>query len=123
RKQLKDSKDNWAVRNAFDRYASQDYQEKGHIDRENFYADIQKVLKKNPDITESEQISQWIAEDAFMVKPRDKKNRLIPRQLRQYEMDQIIENQGKYYPFLKELNPREDRRQDAKYKLDELVAF
>lgn len=123
RKQLKDSKDNWAVRNAFDRYASPDYQEKGHIDRENFYADIQKVLKKNPDITEAEQISQWIAEDAFMVKPRDKKNRLIPRQLRQYEMDQIIENQGKYYPFLKELNPREDRRQDAKYKLDELVAF
>lgn len=123
RKQLNDSKDNRAIRTSLDRYASPDYQEEGHISREMFYTEVQKILNKNPESSEAKQISQWIADDAFMVKPRDKKNQLIPRQLRQYEFDQIIEHQGKFYPFLKELNPREDRRRDAKYKLDELVAF
>lgn len=123
RKQLTDPKDNQAIRSILNQYASPDYQEKGHISRETFYEELQRYLKKLPDSPQAKQISQWIADNSFMVKPRDKKNQLIPRQLHQYELDQIIEHQGKYYPFLKELNPRKDRRKDAKYKLDELVAF
>lgn len=122
RKQVTSVDDNKAINEAIDRYASPTYQKKGKVDREGFYNLLKPYLKKYKN-AERDKIKKWIDEDQFMVKPRNKRNQLIPHQLHQYELDQIIENQGKYYPFLKELNPRENRQETAKYKLDELVAF
>ena len=58
-----------------------------------------------------------------MPKQRTFANGVIPRQLHQKELDKIIENQSKYYPWLSKLNPNKERQNEAKYKLDELVAF
>ncbi len=58
-----------------------------------------------------------------MLKQRTRENIVIPHQLHQQELDKIIENQSQYYPWLAELNPNKQRRKDAKYLLDELVAF
>src|SRR5699024_5335948 len=41
----------------------------------------------------------------------------------QKELDLIIENQQKYYPWLADENPNQERHRVAKYKLDELVSF
>lgn len=123
RKQTTSMEANQSIHEILDRYASPAYQDKGAIDRETFYHLLQKWLKKFSDVPEAKQIQEWIDQDEFMIKPRNKRNQLIPHQLHQYELDRIIENQKKYYPFLAELNPREERRKDAKYKLDELVAF
>lgn len=58
-----------------------------------------------------------------MPKQRTGENGVIPHQLHQIELDRIIENQAKYYPWLAEENPVEKNRKFAKYKLDELVTF
>lgn len=72
---------------------------------------------------EAVQIRKEIALDKFMPKQRSDENGVIPFQLNQIELDKIIENQGKYYPFLKEINPIKAHRMQAPYKLDELIRF
>ncbi|WP_416354190.1 type II CRISPR RNA-guided endonuclease Cas9 [Agrilactobacillus fermenti] len=85
-----------------------------------FYSDV----KKNLDDSElAQEILADIELEQFMPKQRTSANGVIPHQLHQIELDQIIENQRQYYPFLAELNPNKARQQTAKYKLDELVAF
>jgi CRISPR-associated endonuclease Csn1 len=59
----------------------------------------------------------------FMPKQRTNQNGVIPFQLHQRELDQIIAKQGKYYPFLQESNPVSEHLNQAPYKLDELVRF
>lgn len=61
--------------------------------------------------------------DQFMPKQRTSQNGVIPHQLHQKELDEIIENQKQYYPFLAEPNPNEKRKPHAQFKLDELIAF
>lgn len=92
--------------------------------QDDFYKDVHKVVDKLND-DRSNKIKQLMALDKFMPKQRTKANGSIPHQLHQQELDQIIKNQEKNYPWLAELNPNETRRQQkiAKYKLDELVAF
>lgn len=90
------------------------------LSREDFYKGIQKNLD---DSSNAKKIIDSIKRDQFMPKQRTSQNGVIPRQLHQQELDQIIENQGKYYPFLKEINPNTSRIKQAKYKLDELIAF
>ena len=58
-----------------------------------------------------------------MPKQRTNENGVIPYQLHQLELDRIIKNQGKYYPFLKEANPVSSHLKQAPYKLDELIRF
>ena len=58
-----------------------------------------------------------------MPKLRTKQNGSIPYQVQQYELDQIISHQKKYYPWLGEENPVAERRGKFPYKLDELVGF
>lgn len=83
-----------------------------------FYKTVEKNLEES---AFSAQISDLIAMETFMPKQRTSANGVIPHQLHQYELEKIIENQGKYYPFLLELNP--SHKSQAKYKLSELVAF
>lgn len=88
--------------------------------KEDFY----KVVNKNLDDSRvSKEIKKKIELDSFMPKQRTNANGVIPYQLHQLELDKIIENQSKYYPFLKELNPVSSHLKEAPYKLDELIRF
>ncbi len=70
-----------------------------------------------------EKINKDISNGSYLLKQRNNQNGNIPHQLHQMELDQIIEKQSKYYPFLGELNPNSKRIHIAKYKISELVAF
>lgn len=86
--------------------------------------DFYKKIKRHLDDSElGQKIAELIAKSEFMPKQRTNQNGVIPYQLHLKELNRIIENQSKYYPWLAELNPNEKRRAKAKYKLSELVAF
>lgn len=94
------------------------------VSQDEFYTELTKIFKKiKIEIPEVVEIQKLMALGQFMPKQRTKANGVIPHQLQQIELDKIIENQKEYYPWLAELNPNEQRRNIAKYKLDELVAF
>lgn len=90
------------------------------LDKDEFYKQIQKNLDKSEDAMK---IVNEIELDQFMPKQRTSQNGVIPHQLHQKELDEIIENQKQYYPFLAEPNPNEKRKPHAQFKLDELIAF
>lgn len=90
------------------------------LDKDEFYKQIQKDLDKSEDAMK---IVNEIELDQFMPKQRTSQNGVIPHQLHQKELDEIIENQKQYYPFLAEPNPNEKRKPHAQFKLDELIAF
>lgn len=94
--------------------------EKKKISQDDFYKQISKNLEPS---TFSEEILALIQTESFMPKQRTSANGVIPHQLHQQELDRIIANQEQHYPFLAELNPNSKRKNTAKYKLDELVAF
>ncbi|UQS84794.1 type II CRISPR RNA-guided endonuclease Cas9 [Apilactobacillus apisilvae] len=94
--------------------------------------DIQNILDNNPlkelfsNKTIKEEIvsiSKAIQAGNYLPKLRTSDNASIPHQINQNEMDQIIDKQKKFYPWLAELNPNSNRKNVAKYKLDELIAF
>lgn len=90
------------------------------LTQEKFY----KVIKRQLNDSElASEISELIANNQFMPKQRTNQNGVIPYQLHLKELNQIIDNQSKYYPWLAELNPNKARRRKAKYKISELVAF
>lgn len=100
--------------------AKKELKTKGVLTKDDFY----KIIKNNVDDSEAaKQILQEIDLDKFMPKQRTSSNGVIPFQLHQIELDKIIANQSKYYPFLAEKNPVEKHRKQAPYKLDELVRF
>ncbi|WP_223902600.1 type II CRISPR RNA-guided endonuclease Cas9 [Lactobacillus laiwuensis] len=97
-----------------------DKKKKKALTKDEFY----KIVKDNLDDSDlAHEIRQAIAADNFMPKQRTNSNGVIPFQLHQIELDKIIANQSKYYPFLAAENPVEDHRKQAPYKLDELVRF
>lgn len=107
------------IAEAYAEYVGNSLKKSGHISQEEFY----KAVKKNLDKSETAQaILGLISEEKFMPKQRTNQNGVIPYQLHQKELDQIIVNQSQYYPWLAELNPVTEHK-DAKYKLDELIAF
>lgn len=107
------------IAEAYAQYIGNSSKKTGHISQEEFY----KSIKKNLDSSETAQkILGLISEEQFMPKQRTNQNGVIPYQLHQKELDLIIANQSKYYPWLAELNPVK-KHKDAKYKLDELIAF
>ncbi|USS87121.1 type II CRISPR RNA-guided endonuclease Cas9 [Fructilactobacillus cliffordii] len=60
-----------------------------------------KRVKKQLDDSElANEIETEIDKGQFMPKQRSKENGAIPYQLQQQELDAIIENQGRYYPWL-----------------------
>ncbi|WP_317619047.1 type II CRISPR RNA-guided endonuclease Cas9 [Bombilactobacillus folatiphilus] len=90
------------------------------MSKEEFYKTIEKNLD---DSSEVNAILEKIALDTFMPKQRTSANGVIPFQLHQIELDQIIKNQSKYYPFLAQRNPIIEHQKQAAYKLDELIRF
>ncbi|HIX01163.1 MAG TPA: type II CRISPR RNA-guided endonuclease Cas9 [Candidatus Ligilactobacillus excrementigallinarum] len=110
-------KDNKTLKQAYDDYID------NALSNEEFTKKAKKVFDKYADLEEIKQLQAAIELDNFMPKQRTSANGVIPHQLHQKELDRIIENQAKYYPWLAEENPNEKRRSVAKYKLDELVAF
>lgn len=73
----------------------------GSDNRKTFYDKIKKVLstKVNEDIS---YILKEIEEERFLVKLNTRDNSIIPYQLHEMELSRIIDNQGEYYPVLKD---------------------
>lgn len=115
------AKDRKILKNAYSDYINNEKAKAANA-QENFYKTIKKTIKDNNSDT-AKKIIGLIDEGNFMPKQRTGENGVIPHQLHQIELDRIIENQAKYYPWLAEENSVEKNRKFAKYKLDELVTF
>ncbi len=88
--------------------------------------DFTKDLKKLMDKSDLEQkIKGEIEAGDYLPKQRTSAKGVIQHQMHQQELDQIIENQKEYYPWLAEPNPVEKniKNKNAKYYLDQLVSF
>lgn len=79
------------------------------------------VSKNKADL--SDDILEALETRSFLPKLRTKDNSAIPYQVQQRELDQILANQGEYYPWLITPNPVVNHRQAAPYKIDELLTF
>ena len=115
------TKDRKILKNTYSDYINNEKAKAANA-QENFYKTVKKTIKDNNSDT-AKKIIGLIDEGNFMPKQRTGENGVIPHQLHQIELDRIIENQAKYYPWLAEENPVEKNRKFAKYKLDELVTF
>ena len=71
----------------------------GKVSEEDFYKYTKKTLKGIP---ETEEILQKIDANNYLRKQRTFDNVAIPHQVHLKELVAIVENQGKYYPFLRE---------------------
>ena len=98
------------------------YDKRNKTGRLDFYKDIKKVLSKIDD-PRAKSLLELIETEQFLPKQRTAANGVIPNQLYQVELDKIIENQAKYYPWLGEGNPVQKHKKHAPYKLDELLTF
>lgn len=80
------------------------YINNGKCDIKEFYKYVEKILKKsaNQESAEITYIREEIENEKFLNKINSKNNGAIPYQLHLAELEAIIENQGKYYPILKE---------------------
>ena len=115
---MDDRKKAKALQNVYNQYVGKTDAKILKIDE--FYKKIKNNLD---DSSTSAEILDLIDKDLFMPKQRTVKNGTIPHQIHEKELEKILENQSKYYPFLGELNPNEKRSHQAKYKISELVAF
>lgn len=116
--QLQDENQKQALQGAYDAYIDQ------AMPQDDFYKAVLKVLKEDKALGElGGQIKHLIDQEIFMPKQRSKVNSSIPHQVQQQELDQIIETQKAYYPWLAAENPVIQHRDRAPYKLDELVDF
>lgn len=69
----------------------------------------------------ADELYQAADTEGFMPKQRAGENGIIPHQLHQIELEKIIENQGKYYPFLKATYTDKDGKE--RNKIAALVSF
>lgn len=92
------------------------------LEPEEFNKSIEKLLDDSP---VSAEIKKRIAEKDFLPLQRSNSNGVIPNQLHQIELDEIIKKQSKYYPFLAETNEHAsvDVARKAPTKLDQLLTF
>ncbi|KRL06599.1 type II CRISPR RNA-guided endonuclease Cas9 [Liquorilactobacillus hordei] len=114
----KDKKKAHGLHEAYNEYVHGNNNKK--LNQADFYSKVKQNLESS---LITDEILELINAENFMPKQRTSANGVIPHQLHQQELDRIIQNQAKYYPFLAETNPNEKRSKVAKYKLDELVAF
>ena len=99
---------------------------RNHIDNNSFIKELQKnldILFSNNNIKQ-DLLDQYITEiqpkmenGEFLPRISDTENGRFPYQLHKYELEKIIENQSKYYPFLKNSLP------DGTYKIVRLLEF
>lgn len=95
------------------------------LSKDDFYKNLKKIIEKQKDLPEGREILAKIELDIFMPKQRVKENMVIPHQLIALELNQILENQGKYYPFLVKKNPTADKSNlaDSPYEISQLLNF
>ena len=92
---------------------------KNKLSQHEFMNIIQKAIENSIDPNESNKYSETlkrISNDDFMPRITDADNGKYPYQLHKSELLQIIENQGRYYPFIKE-------KVDNVYKIEKLLTF
>lgn len=118
-----DSKNGKALKQLYANYINNKDEKGKKFTKDDFIKKVKNIFKNYSDLPEVKDLQKEIDIDNFLPKQRTSANGVIPHQLHQKELDMIIENQSKYYPWLAELNPNEKRKNEAKYKLDELVAF
>lgn len=84
-----------------------------------------RIIKLLDDTSASSEIKESINKGIFLPLQRSNNNGVIPNQLHQVELDEIIKKQSKYYPFLAEKNPdeSEEAQKKAPTKLDALLTF
>ncbi|MCX2455100.1 type II CRISPR RNA-guided endonuclease Cas9 [Lacticaseibacillus nasuensis] len=118
---LPDAATKRSVRSIYDRYISGTGDTPATV-QDKFYKELTAAFAKHENAL-SKEMQTRIDQGVFMPKLRTKANSIVPYQVQQHEMDVIIENQAKYYPFLKEPNPVVEHRSWAATKLDELLTF
>lgn len=118
RNQLTDAAQRRQLKQAYSAYIAND------LDQEGLVKALQKVVSAQPSLDErGQQLQAELAQGDFLPKQRTKSNGVIPHQVQQQELDQIIRSQSAYYPWLAETNPVTSHQSYAPYKLDELVDF
>ena len=101
---------------SYDQYISNE------ISAREFANIITKAIDNSIDLNDEQIKSKYnkvlsrIANDDFMPRITDSDNGKYPYQLNKYELLEIIENQGKYYPFIKQ-------QVNGTYKLEKLLTF
>lgn len=90
--------------------------------RDDFYKLINKTLS-NEDDQNVAKVKELIKKGDFLKKQRVSDNAYVPYQLNAIVVNKILENQGKYYPFLVEPNPALPDRKEAPYKISQLIQF
>ncbi len=102
---------------------------RGTISYEEFKKEIENCIASlsdypiKPELSElyENKYKQRLADGKFMPRINDTENGHFPYQLNEFELKKIIENQGTYYPFLKETIADEDGIET--YKLVKLLTF
>lgn len=94
-----------------------------------FAAEIKNIIEKDEEhkeLSTAKEILDLIESGSFLIKLHNKENRVIPYQINELELNAILENQGKYYPFLIRKNPVVNNDKWVRrhpYELDQLLAF
>lgn len=101
-----------------------------HNSKNDFYKTIKKYLdnikKQNPteeDAKFVEDILQKIDNDNYLLRQNSSSNGVFPYQLNENDLRKIIENQGKYYPFLLDKAPDYLHSDKLEYKLISILKF
>jgi len=99
-----------------------------HCKKEEFYKSVKTILgldvKDKASLPDDlKKIAKYIEEDNFLLRQNSPDNGVIPYQLNEMELRQIIENQGQYYPFLKEKGKAYLNKEKEEYKLVSLLKF
>lgn len=89
------------------------------ITYEEFIKELEKVIEKIEDKNqkEVELLKETMRQKDFLPRITSKDNGTIPYQVHKMELEKIIENQGKYYPFL--LN----KTKNNNYRITEILKF
>lgn len=91
-------------------------------DRKPFNEQVKNLIGKyQGKVPLADELYQAAGTEGFMPKQRTGENGIIPHQLHQIELEKIIENQGKYYPFLRATYTDKDGKE--RNKIAALVSF
>jgi len=83
-----------------------------------FLGKLKKIISQiDDDSDELKQIKELLDNNNFMPKITSKENSELPYQIHNIELVKIIENQGKYYPFLLQ------KTENGNYRIQEILKF
>lgn len=94
-----------------------------NFSQDDLYTLIKKTLKDEEETPESKKVLELVEKGTFLNKQRTSLNSYIPYQLNALILNQILENQGKHYPFLLKENPATPDRKEAPYQISQLMQF